>query len=260
MGVMLLVNSTTTGTTQGYYMLKEVTQASMIDAVDYTYYRLFGDIKMSEGKFMESFVRRFSENTNLTKNYNVEFFDIIEVPPKVSVRISSATRGFNIGQTYDNSFDLVDNIDAILQFGTESTNNDGSSNSGSTCYIDFKRDFSQYIMAIYRNRKYNNTSLAVSKDELRANYNSLYTWAENTAKKSYSSGLSSSDLKNITQQANNELTIALKNTFPSLYDVQKLKNVDATISMMQSDKLLKEAMNLKVLCYHDGKNIESCNW
>ena len=36
-GVMLLVNSSTTGTTQDYYMLKEVTQASMIDAVDYSW-------------------------------------------------------------------------------------------------------------------------------------------------------------------------------------------------------------------------------
>ena len=34
-GVMMLVNSATTGSTQDYYMLKEVTQASMIDAIDY---------------------------------------------------------------------------------------------------------------------------------------------------------------------------------------------------------------------------------
>ena len=66
-GVMLLVNSSTTGTTQDYYMLKEVTQASMIDAVDYSYYRLYGDIRISKQKFIENFIRRFSANASKSK-------------------------------------------------------------------------------------------------------------------------------------------------------------------------------------------------
>ena len=35
-GVMLLISSTTTGTTQDYYELKETASASVIDAVDYS--------------------------------------------------------------------------------------------------------------------------------------------------------------------------------------------------------------------------------
>ena len=52
-GVMLLISSTTTGTTQDYYELKETASASMVDAVDYSYYRLYGDLKISKEKFIE---------------------------------------------------------------------------------------------------------------------------------------------------------------------------------------------------------------
>ena len=60
-GVMLLVNSSTTGTTQDYYMLKEVTQASMIDAVDYSYYRLYGDVRISKQKFIKTLLEDFQK-------------------------------------------------------------------------------------------------------------------------------------------------------------------------------------------------------
>ena len=55
-GVMMLVSSVTSGTTQDYYMLKEVTQSAMVDALDYSYYRLYGDIKINEDKFLENFI------------------------------------------------------------------------------------------------------------------------------------------------------------------------------------------------------------
>ena len=39
--------------TQDYYNIKEVTQASMIDAVDFSYYRLYGNVKMSVSFFLK---------------------------------------------------------------------------------------------------------------------------------------------------------------------------------------------------------------
>ena len=57
LGVMLLVNSTSTSSTQDYYTIKEVTQASMIDAVDFAYYRLWGDVRMDSRKFVEKYFR-----------------------------------------------------------------------------------------------------------------------------------------------------------------------------------------------------------
>lgn len=114
-GVMLLVNGTTTNSTQDYYTLKEVTQASMIDAVDFAYYRLYGNVKMSERKFVESFLRRFAENSSLSNTYNVEFYDLYEVPPKVSVKVSTTSGSYNVANS-QTSFDVTSTIDAILEW------------------------------------------------------------------------------------------------------------------------------------------------
>lgn len=121
-GVMLLVNNTSTSSTNDYYTIKEVTQASMIDALDFAYYRLYGDVKMSEQKFVENFVRRFADNTALANTYEVSFYDLYEVPPKVSVKIASKSGSYNIA--FDpTSFDVVSTIDAILEVGVPSTGN-----------------------------------------------------------------------------------------------------------------------------------------
>ena len=81
-GVMLLVNSSTTGTTQDYYMLKEVTQASMIDAVDYSYYRLYGDVRISKQKFIE---KMKASIVNVDKLRDVENINInLEDAPEIS--------------------------------------------------------------------------------------------------------------------------------------------------------------------------------
>lgn len=145
-GVMMLVNSATTGSTEDYYMLKEVTQSSMIDAIDYSYYRLYGDVRMSEQKFAENFIRRFAESTTLSKNYTVEFYDIHEVPPKVSVKVSSVSNSFNIANTANNAVELVDTIDVIL-IGGVNNGSGGSSGYESICCLHFDDKFKEYIMS-----------------------------------------------------------------------------------------------------------------
>lgn len=118
-GVMLLVNNTSTSSNNDYYTIKEVTQASMIDAIDMSYYRMYGDVKMSEQKFVQNFLRRFADNTSLSNSYNVSFYDLYEVPPKVSVKISSSTNTVNVA--YDpTSFEVQTTIDAILEVGVPS--------------------------------------------------------------------------------------------------------------------------------------------
>ena len=113
-GVMLLISSTTTGTTQDYYELKETASASVIDAVDYSYYRLYGDLKISKEKFIENFIRRFSESATMTKEYNISFYDISEVPPKVSVKVTTKTDNFTIFAD-TTSVDVVNKVDAVLE-------------------------------------------------------------------------------------------------------------------------------------------------
>lgn len=112
--IMLLVQNITTSSTQDYYLLKEITEASLIDAVDYSYYRSYGEIKINKEKFYESFIRRFAETASLSTTYTVNFYGVYEAPPKASVEIKSKSNSFTVvGDT--TSVDMVDRIDAILE-------------------------------------------------------------------------------------------------------------------------------------------------
>lgn len=113
--IMMLVQSVTTTSTQDYYLLKEATEASMIDAVDLSYYRRYGELKINREKFIENFLRRFSETVNISTTYHIDFYDLYEVPPKVSVKVSSRTNTFTIAGE-SSSFDVVNKIDAILEY------------------------------------------------------------------------------------------------------------------------------------------------
>ena len=154
-GVMLLISSTTTGTNHDYYDLKETASASMVDAVDYSYYRLYNDVRISKEKFIENFIRRFSESASMTKKYAIGFYDIHEVPPKVSIKISSVSNSVNIANTANNSFDLVNRIDMILvaPSGTENKNLDTPSGNLKMCAIlDFKKELGNVFQKVLTNQ------------------------------------------------------------------------------------------------------------
>lgn len=116
--VMMLINNVTTTSSEDYYLIKEIAQAAMVDSVDYAYYRQYSELRIHKEKFVENFVRRFAESVSLSNTYEVEFYDIYEAPPKVSVRVSSSSGSFNIfGDA--TSLDVVEKIDAILEVGTQ---------------------------------------------------------------------------------------------------------------------------------------------
>lgn len=97
-----------------YYILKEVTEASMWDSIDLGYYRKTdGDIKIIKEKFVESFIRRFAQSANLSRKYLIEVYDVNEVPPKVSIKVSSMESGTVINDVYN--FDIVNKLDAIFE-------------------------------------------------------------------------------------------------------------------------------------------------
>jgi len=114
--VMMLISNMTSTNTQDYYMIKEITQASMLDAVDYSYYRDYNEVRINKEKFVESFIRRFSDSVTLSTTYEVSFYEIYEAPPKVSVKVSSSSSSFNIAGDSE-SFDIVNKLDAILEMG-----------------------------------------------------------------------------------------------------------------------------------------------
>ena len=116
--VMMMISNVTTSSTQDYYLIKEVTEAAMTDAVDLAYYRRTGELKINREKFVESFLRRFSENVSITNTYTVDFYDLYEAPPKVSVKVSSTSSTFTIAGD-SSSFKLVDKVDAILELSRD---------------------------------------------------------------------------------------------------------------------------------------------
>ena len=96
-----------------YYMLKEVTEAAMWDAIDLGYYRYQGQVKIDREKFVENFIRRFAENASLSRTYLIQIYDVNEVPPKVSIKVSSSETGNVNNEVY--RFDIINKLDAILE-------------------------------------------------------------------------------------------------------------------------------------------------
>ncbi len=112
--IMMLVQNLTTTSTQDYYLLKEINEAAMVDAIDYSYYRKFGEIRINKEKFYESFLRRFAETTSLATDYTVSFYGVYEAPPKASVEIKTKSRAISVvGDA--TQFDMVERIDSIVE-------------------------------------------------------------------------------------------------------------------------------------------------
>ena len=130
---------------QNYYLLKEVTEASMYDAVDLMAYRVGvgedndgvtretdkdsmhcmegvpGTIRIVKEKFVESFTRRFAELANLNEKYRIEIYDIQECPAKVSLKVivrenySWVKRIFTAQKTNNEETLIVNELSGILE-------------------------------------------------------------------------------------------------------------------------------------------------
>ena len=104
---------------QDYTLLKEVTEASMWDAVDWAEYRATGNVRINREKFVENFVRRFAESVSLGNVYEISIYDVNETPPKVSLKVSAKlnTNATNAMPNGDGvmSFDIENKLDAILE-------------------------------------------------------------------------------------------------------------------------------------------------
>lgn len=126
--IMMLLNSITTTTTQDYYAIKEAAEASMVDAIDYGYYREYKELRINKEKFVENFLRRFSEMLNINKTYYVDIYEIYEAPPKVSIKVSSNSGSFTVGADTDaGNYDIVNKIDAVLEMNEEKMNEESGS-------------------------------------------------------------------------------------------------------------------------------------
>jgi len=98
---------------QNYTLIKEVTEAAMYDAIDLAAYKKTGEIRIDREKFVENFIRRFAENASLSRTYLIQIYDVNEVPPKVSIKVSSSETGTVNNEVYQ--FDIINKLDAILE-------------------------------------------------------------------------------------------------------------------------------------------------
>ena len=87
----------------------------MEDSIDQVYLRTCGLYRIDKEKFVENFVYRFATNVDSTRNYNIKFYDINEVPPKVSIKVDSLTTlAFNSNKD-KTAADITTSYDAILE-------------------------------------------------------------------------------------------------------------------------------------------------
>ena len=91
---LLLINVLTnysTGSELDYYLVKETTDAAMEDSIDLYYLRTCGVYRLDKEKFVESFLYRFANSIDTTRDYTIGFYGLNEVPPKVSIKVDSLT-------------------------------------------------------------------------------------------------------------------------------------------------------------------------
>ena len=117
---LLLINvlsNYSRGSELDYYLVKETTDAAITDSLDTVYLRTCGLPRIDKEKFVESFLYRFAANVDITRGYTIGFYDINEVPPKVSIKVDSLTtlnfdaKGTGEAQTPD----ITTSYDAIVE-------------------------------------------------------------------------------------------------------------------------------------------------
>jgi len=131
--IMMLASDATTTNTQDYYQLKEVANGALYDSIDYSYYSQTKQVRILKEIFIENFLRRFAETIAPSDSYRVEFYDLYESPPKVSVKISTSTAGFIVGRDAGDdavtNLDVVNSIDLILELDGNDFDGDCPANS-----------------------------------------------------------------------------------------------------------------------------------
>ena len=146
--IILMFEFITVDNESEYYSLKEALKASMIESVDLACYRnnngvtatisqtsdvngeiiepvddndflhgCDGNIKISEQKLVENFTKRFAASVNGdVDGYTIQFYDIIESPPKVSVIVRSTNSSFSsIVKNNNGEIHIVNDLTGILE-------------------------------------------------------------------------------------------------------------------------------------------------
>lgn len=128
-----LITSQQTGQELDYYLLKDTTEAAMKDAiVSFDFDGRTGLNRMDKERFVESFIRRFADSVDATREYDIKFYDLNEAPPKVSVIITSKSNYLNQSKATDikTSVDMI--IESTYEDDVFTTNISDKGNETST--------------------------------------------------------------------------------------------------------------------------------
>ena len=120
---IVLFQDITVNNESEYYVLKEAMEAAMLESIDLPCYRnsnrestnqcAEGTVKIVKQKFVENFTRRFAESISGNANeFQIEFYDIIESPPKATIVVKALQNG----GTFEEEFTIVNNLDGILEY------------------------------------------------------------------------------------------------------------------------------------------------
>lgn len=109
--INVIVNFST-GNELDYYLLKETANAAMQDAIDVNFTQQDATVRIDKEQFAESFLLRFASTVDSRRAYNIKFYDISEIPPKVSIRVTSSDSSNSVkGQTVS----VVNELTAIVE-------------------------------------------------------------------------------------------------------------------------------------------------
>ena len=115
--LLQVLNNYSTGSELDYYLVKETTDAAIVDAMNDDFYHLCGVPRIDKEKFVESFLYRFAVSVDATRTYDIGFYDINECPPKVSIKVDSLTvLSFkDNGGNSKEAANITTNYDAIVE-------------------------------------------------------------------------------------------------------------------------------------------------
>ena len=106
-----VISNYSTGSELDYYLVKETAEAAMKDAVVKKDWNDNNQIRLDTEKFVENFLLRFANSVDNAREYTVTFYDINEVPPKVSVKVDSKT----VLAVDDEQVDFSTTYDGIIE-------------------------------------------------------------------------------------------------------------------------------------------------
>lgn len=126
---LVMFESITINNESEYYVLKEAMESAMLESVDFACYRIGvdsddpdsgcgdHDVKIIEQKFVENFTRRFAASiSGDVSQYKIQFYDIIEMPPKATVVVSGKTQEYVLSTSgKGQGHELVNDLSGILE-------------------------------------------------------------------------------------------------------------------------------------------------